>query len=154
MELILVFTEVLFIVGGIVHCYTDYKEMLLYDGISLIMLLAGIAHGMCLEDWRFMALGAVAAGGIFLGLYWLCPQGVGFGDVELAFVLGTWLGWEKGLLSLLVALWLGFVVGMALLVFKRKGKRDAIPFGPCMCCSGVFMLYYGNALLAWYKGLF
>jgi len=154
MEIVSIFLQAIFLLGCGWHCYTDYKELLLYDSVSFVMLLAGGIYNWYMQDLYFLGLGTIATGGAFLLLFMLCPKGVGFGDVKLAFVLGCWLGWQKGLFSLLLALWLGFSVGMFLLLGSYKGIKDAIPFGPYMCVSGVIMLYFGEQILSWYISLF
>lgn len=146
--------EGIFFMGCALHSYTDFKEMLLYDEVSLVMLLAGLCYNYLLADISWAIVGAVLVGAVFLALYFLCPEGVGQGDVKLAFVLGAWLGWQKGLLSLVLSLWLGLIVGGLLLMLKRKQGKEAIPFGPYICLSGLIMLYYGEEVLQCYSSLF
>ena len=147
-------TGFVFIACCCVHCYTDFKEKLLYDEVSLLMLLACIVQQFnrgALEDALW---GLLAAGGAFFVLFLLCRGGMGLGDVKLAGVLGCWLGWERGLFCLLLSLWLGFGVAMLLMLFRLKTLKDAIPFGPYMCLAGTLMLFYGEEIMAWYRAFF
>ena len=154
MSILPLLLEGMFFIGCVLHTYTDFKEMLLYDEVSLVMLLAGLSYNYLLADISWSIVGTGVVGAVLLLIYCLCPEGVGQGDVKLAFVLGAWLGWTKGLLSLVLSLWLGFLVGGLLLIFKHKHGKDAIPFGPYMCLSGLIMLYYGEVVLQWYSSLF
>ena len=132
------------------HCYTDFKEQLLYDEVSLVMLISGMLEGIILNKCSEVFWGGLAIGGVLLLLYIASRGGMGLGDVKLGVVLGTWLGWQQGLLSILFALCLGSIVGVLLIAIRVKTRKDAIPFGPFMCLSGIIMLYYGSELLAWY----
>lgn len=144
----------MFMLGCVIHCYTDFKEMLLYDWVSLLMLLFGLLYNFFVNGLEYALWGTAVTGGTFLILFLLYPLGIGQGDVKLAFVLGAWLGWQKGLFCLLGALWLGFIIGMILLVSGLKDSKAAIPFGPYMCLSGIGMLEYGNVILKLYTELF
>ncbi len=147
-------TELLFVVCCCVHCYTDFQEKLLYDKVSLVMLVAGFVHQLHRGGWEEALLGCLAAGGAFFVMFLLCRGGMGLGDVKLAGVLGCWLGWEQGLFCLLVSLWLGFAVAVLLMLLRFKTLKDAIPFGPYMCLAGLLMLFHGQEIMAWYRSFF
>lgn len=153
MELEFIFCS-LFFLCCVFHCYTDYKEMLLYDEVTMSLLTVGIVRAFAEQGLLNGLLGAGITGGAFLLLYYLSKGGMGFGDVKLALALGVWLGWERGLMSLLVALWLGFLFGVILLIVGKKKRTDAIAFGPYMCVAGFMMLLKGDIILSWYKSLF
>lgn len=144
----------IYALGSLIHCYTDFKEQLLYDEVSYAMLGAGLIYTAVHQGTLAGFIGAGVAGSLFFLLFGFCNGGMGYGDVKLAVVLGGWLGWQQGLLSLLLALCMGSIVGLVLLVFGGKGGKDAIPFGPYMCISGAIMLAYGKELLAWYSTFF
>jgi leader peptidase (prepilin peptidase)/N-methyltransferase len=86
------------------------------------------------DDLVRAGLGWLAAGGVFLLLWFAHPRGLGYGDVRLSGVLGLalgFLGWGE----LLVGVYGGFVlggVGGGLLSLLRVVERRAFPFGPFM----------------------
>lgn len=153
MENMLILLLAVYVLGSIVHCYTDFKEHLLYDEVSLLMFVSGVWYAVLTMGIKESVLGALAAGAVFFLLFAFCHGGMGFGDVKLATVLGAWLGWQKGLLGLLLALCLGTLVGLSLLLSGKKSREDAIPFGPYLCLSGAIMLTFGEELLRWYANL-
>lgn len=153
MELDVVFKSVFFLCC-LLHTYTDFREYLLYDEVSLAMLMTGVIRAFNLSTLDSAALGAFSTGFCFFILYVLARGGMGFGDVKLAAVLGLWLGWAQGLLALLVALWLGSAVAVVLLLLSKGDRRTAIPFGPYMCVGGFLMLMYGESVMTWYLNLF
>ena len=143
--LILIFTLALAI-----HIYTDFKEQLLYDKVTAVLLGAGILYTYCFGNWWEAFLGSLSCVGIMLFIYWVSRGGMGFGDVKLAFVLGVWLGLEQGLLCLLLAFIAGGSIGALLLITGVKSRKDAIPFGPYLCVSAWVSLIWGQKLLLWY----
>ncbi|MGH9151801.1 MAG: prepilin peptidase [Acidimicrobiales bacterium] len=117
-----------------------------------LLLLAAAIHG----DWasaREAAIGGVAAFAVFFVLWYVSPRGMGYGDVRLSGVIGMFLGW-LGLWEVALGLFLAFlsasVIGVALMAAGRKGRKDAIPFGPFLALGAVLALLAGDPLLAWY----
>lgn len=118
------------------------------------LALAGVLSG----GWP---LGGAAVGGalwlIIVGLPWLVSggRGMGFGDVKLAPVLGATLGWwavSSAVVGLLAAFLLGALVGVALMVAGRAGRRSALPFGPFLILGALIGLVLGEPLGEAYLG--
>lgn len=77
---------------------------------------------------------AVVAGALCGAGHLLIPR-LGLGDVKLAAVLGTllgWLGWPAAVLGTLLPHLLNGPVALYLLVTRRAGRRTALPFGPAL----------------------
>lgn len=99
---------------------------------------------------------------LWLGVYggvWLVTggRGMGLGDVALAPVLGLalgWLGWGPSLVGLLGGFVVGALVGVALLLTGRAGRRAKVPHGPFMIAGAVLGMFAGDALWEGYLGLF
>jgi len=79
------------------------------------------------------------------------PVAMGFGDVKLAAVLGAFLGWEKLLVAVFLAVTLGVVGGI---VVRLLGGGRMVPFGPYLLLGALASLLVGDAVIAWYLGLF
>jgi leader peptidase (prepilin peptidase)/N-methyltransferase len=113
--------------------------------------LLGIA-ALAEQDWH-AALRAVIGCAALFGLYFLLalvyPSGMGFGDVKLAGVLGMYLGW-LGYAELAVGGFLGFlfggVLGGALMMVGRAGRKTKIPFGPFMLLGAFVAVLCGDTL--------
>lgn len=86
------------------------------------------------------ALGGVAMFGGFLLVALVSPAAMGMGDVKLAGLIGTLLGWF-GLDAWLIGLVAGFVIGglvaVAALALRRVSLRGSIPFGPSMLAGAL-----------------
>src|SRR5205823_6146172 len=59
---------------------------------------------------------------------------------------------SMALLGILMGVWSGGAVAIALLATGVKGRKAAIPFGPFLALGGVISLLWGRPLLAWYLG--
>ena len=79
------------------------------------------------------------------------PVAMGFGDVKLAAVLGAFLGWEKLLVAIFLAVTLGAIGGI---IGRLAGGTRMIPFGPYLLMGALCALFFGGAIIQWYLGLF
>ena len=65
---------------------------------------------------------------------------------------------SAGWISVIVAMFVGFFAAFvpAAVLFARHGKgarKSAIPLGPFLALGGVVALFWGDAVLDWYRGL-
>jgi leader peptidase (prepilin peptidase) / N-methyltransferase len=111
----------------------------------LAVLLIGAAA--LRDDWWAAArsgLGALALFAFFFALAVISPQGMGFGDVKLAGVIGLVLGyfsWPTLLVGAFAGFLLGAVIGMALIAVGAGGRKTALPFGPFMVLGALAALW-------------
>lgn len=116
--------------------------------------------GFSLSAFTLLANGFLAAGilgGFFWGL-WRYSDGrwMGFGDVKLVVGIGLLLGLSKGITAVVIAFWLGAIVGLALIVAKRLGIlakvselsfKSEIPFAPFLVLATLLGLIFELNLL-------
>ena len=76
---------------------------------------------------------------------------MGYGDFKLLAALGAWLGWQALPLVILLSSLVGAVIGIALMLIKRRGKDIPIPFGPYLAMAGWIALLWGDAIMARYS---
>jgi prepilin signal peptidase PulO-like enzyme (type II secretory pathway) len=100
--------------------------------------------------YLFAGLGAMVP---FL-LLWGFSRGkwMGFGDVELAFVLGCLLGFPTILYGLYIAFLTGALVGVILLVGGKKHLKSHVPFGPFLIGGTGVALVFANQIAVLVKG--
>ena len=126
-------------------------------GIAAVPLLA-LGAGLDGDWWAFVRalIGAVCAFAALFAIHVASPRGMGFGDVRLSFVLGLYLGY-LGALDVVVGLFLGFLygalIGIALMAFRKRGRRQHIPFGPFLAAGTLTIVLVGGPILDWYRGL-
>jgi leader peptidase (prepilin peptidase)/N-methyltransferase len=150
----------LFIATTVVLVLTDldHKRIpnrILYPAtvVTVVLLTAGAA-----ADGTLAAVPrALAGGGVYFGLLLLIALaargGFGMGDVKLSFLLGILLGfqsWAALWSGIFLAFLTGGVVSLLLLITKRKGRKDAIPFGPPLIVGAWIALVWGQQLADWY----
>ncbi|PJA84391.1 MAG: hypothetical protein CO144_01935 [Candidatus Nealsonbacteria bacterium CG_4_9_14_3_um_filter_35_11] len=78
---------------------------------------------------------------------------LGFGDVKLAFFMGLFLGFPDILVALFLAFLIGAMIGLGLIIFKKKGLKSEIPFGPFLITGTLIALFWGNQIINWYLNL-
>lgn len=89
-----------------------------------------------------------------LGRLLFRKEALGFGDVKFAGMLGAFLGWQSLILTLILASFLGSVIGIAIIVLSgRKGKSTYIPFGPFLVAGALIAMYFGNTMIRAYLHL-
>lgn len=136
------------------HIYTDVREMLLYDAVTLALLAAGMVYAFLYGNILQSLYGALLAGGSMLLLYILSRGGMGEGDVKLSFALGVWLGPRQSILCLLLAFSIGGILAVGILLCSRARSREKLPFGPFLCLGSAAAMLYGEELISIYLGLF
>jgi len=118
----------------------------------VLLLLPAVAEGR----WDAYLRAALTGVGLFAFYFLLAliyPAGMGFGDVKLSGVLGIYLGWYSwglAILATFVAFLLGAVVGVAVMVRTKEGRRTKVPFGPFMLLGTFIALFFGQRVVDWY----
>lgn len=126
-----------------------------YPVAAVLFLLPAVLEGQW-DDYLRAVAGAAALFGVFFLLALIYPAGMGFGDVKLAGVLGAylaWLGWAALVVGGFLGFALGAVVGVAMMVAGRAGRRTALPFGPFMLLGALLAIFLAEPLSQWYLGL-
>jgi leader peptidase (prepilin peptidase) / N-methyltransferase len=98
----------------------------------------------------------LAFGVLFIGLIFVLSlgRGIGFGDVKLAAAAGLFMGWPDIALALVLAFITGAIVGGILMLMRRKGRKDAVPFGPFIAIGITLVFFLGYDILNAYFRLF
>jgi leader peptidase (prepilin peptidase)/N-methyltransferase len=114
-------------------------------GVPLLCVAALVEH----EPKRIwmMLLGAGIAFALMGLIYVVSRGGMGDGDVRLSPLLGAYLGFlNPGLvpIGLFFGFCLGAVVGVALMVAGKAGRRTAVPFGPFLALGTVLAIFVGQ----------
>ncbi len=145
-------------------------EGILYLICIIALLVAGFSFNPFLSPLAsiqgfFVASGVVAIVGSFV--WWIHslivkipeeelieddfdePIAMGFGDVKLAALMGVVLGWEKLIVAILLAVFIGAFSGI---IGRFFGGDRQIPFGPYLMIGCILALFFGDAIAGWYLG--
>ncbi|MCL5061684.1 MAG: prepilin peptidase [Nitrospiraceae bacterium] len=94
--------------------------------------------------------GLFLGGGLFYLIAILSRGGMGGGDIKLMAMVGAFMGWKAIFLTTFIGSLVGSVVGIFLMVFKGKGRKTKIPFGPFLALGSIITLFFGGEILRWY----
>jgi leader peptidase (prepilin peptidase)/N-methyltransferase len=122
---------------------------------AVLLLTAGAAADGALADVPRALAGGAGYFGLLLIIALIARGGFGMGDVKLAFLLGIFLAfrsWDVLWSGIFLAFLIGGLVSLLLLVTRRKGRKDAIPFGPPLIAGAWAAVAWGNQLVTWYMG--
>ncbi len=100
-------------------------------------------------------LSGIAASFFFLFFY-LVSKGnwMGFGDVKFAFAMGFFLGFPEIVIALFLSFLIGAIVGVLIIVSKKKNIKSEIPFAPFLVLGSFSALFWGEQILTQYLMFF
>ncbi len=153
-----------FIAGAIFTCalialgFIDYHHQILPDAITLPGLVLALVYAFFRDDLsvRGALLGAVAGAGFLLlvyGAYFLVrkKEGLGMGDVTMMLLVGAYLGPLRTLLVLILASFVGALVGVYVILRKGRDAQFALPFGAFLAPAAFVAMLWGERIVQIYK---
>jgi leader peptidase (prepilin peptidase) / N-methyltransferase len=124
--------------------------------VSVLLLLPAGAKD---ANWHVAerALGGMAAMlCLFFALAVSYPNGLGFGNVKFAGLVGLylgWLSWDALFLAAVGSFVIAAVGGMTAVATKHATRHLAVPIGPCLVSSAVLALFLAAPIATWYGSL-
>ncbi len=153
--LVFVSTTVALVLTDLDHKRIPNRILYPATGAVVVLLVAGAAADGTLSDVPRAGAGGVIYFGILLLIALAARGGFGMGDVKLAFLLGTILAfrsWDTLWSGIFLAFLIGGLVSLLLLITRKKGRKDAIPFGPPLIVGAWIAVVWGQQLVDWYLG--
>lgn len=152
-------TYFVFLATLLTIAWIDWEHMIIPDELSLGALVLGwILAATVLPLGVLEALiGTLAGAGFIWGVAVAYKslrgvEGMGFGDVKLAGMIGAFLGPFHVLFTIFVAALLGSIYGIV--VVARGGTRHSmVAFGTFLAASAALSLFFGETLAFWYASL-
>jgi leader peptidase (prepilin peptidase)/N-methyltransferase len=139
--------------------FIDFDTQFLPDNITMPLLWAGLLVNL----WgvfpqvplRDAVIGAVAGYLSLWTIYWLFKilrgkEGMGYGDFKLLGALGAWLGWKMLLPIIALSSLAGALIGVGLMVFRKRDQDLPLAFGPYLAIAGAAALFLGPRLSSFY----
>ena len=128
-----------------------------YPGMVVALLLALLPQPW-LTQWIVTGIANAALGGaigfaLFLLIAIVSRGGMGWGDVKLAALIGLATGFPLVFLSIIMGAILGGIMAVALVIAKKRKRRQTIPFGPFLAVAAMITLLWGSNIMSWYLGL-
>jgi len=139
--------------GLVALFFIDLDHQILPDVITLPGLWLGLAcNGFGLFTDLYSAVWGVLAGYLSLWLVYhgfrlvTGKHGMGHGDFKLIAMLGAWMGWQALPLVILMASFVGSLMGIGLILTRITSRDTPIPFGPFLATAGWITLMWGHDL--------
>lgn len=149
----------------------DLEHRLILHPVSIIGTFLGLGSGIFLHGLKPTLIGGLAGFGIMFIFYLFGvlftrfrarrmrasgqvsdnEEALGFGDVNLAGIMGLVLGWPLIWFGLLLGILAGGLVSLLIIIvmlisgrYKQKAMMVFIPYGPYFIMSTLFLLYIPN----------
>jgi leader peptidase (prepilin peptidase)/N-methyltransferase len=135
---------------------SDLKYQIIPDSMIVLgltaVLLGWLAGRMPVGDIPQYAITGLACFAAFY-LLWLVTRGkgLGFGDVKYAPLMGLALGFPAVVIALYIAFLTGAVVGVILMMSRKKTWKSKIAFGPFLVLGTVVALIWQQQLTALWR---
>jgi leader peptidase (prepilin peptidase)/N-methyltransferase len=133
--------------SAIVIFFADFKYQIIPDSIQVALFgfsfLYLSTQGLTPEIFLHHVLAAFITMLPILLLFLLTKgKGMGFGDVKLAFTMGFLLGVIGGLAAVYIGFITGAVIGIILIIFKKRRLKSKIAFGPFLIIGLTSALFF------------
>jgi leader peptidase (prepilin peptidase)/N-methyltransferase len=73
-------------------------------------------------------------------------EAMGLGDVKFMAAIGAFIGWQGVVFSLMVSSLIGAVVGVALILARRREWSSRMPYGPYIALAAALWIFGGEKL--------
>lgn len=96
------------------------------------------------------------AGGIFFVFFTIVflinPRGLGMGDIKMAGLIGLATGFPLVFVAMFFGIILGGIVAIILIILRRKGRKDIMPYGVFLGIGPIVTMLWGADIFRWYLG--
>jgi leader peptidase (prepilin peptidase) / N-methyltransferase len=124
--------------------------------ITVVLLMPAGAQAATWQPGVRALAGMVALLALFFALAIAYPNGLTFGDVKLAGLIGLclgWLSWNALFLTAIGSLLIAGVGGTAVLVTRSATRTSAVLIGPCLIGAALLALFVTTPISHWYASL-
>lgn len=144
----------LFVFSLLVITVIDFDFQIIPDEISFFLIILGlmvsffnpilgdtVLHRILNSFFGFLTGGGSLLIVAIIGKWIFGKDAMGGGDIKIMAGVGAFIGWDKVLFSIFIACFLGSIVGISMMLLKKIGKRQEIPFGPYLAISSFAVLF-------------
>ncbi len=149
-----VYTILAFAMCAILTCigFIDHDTMEIPNGLSIAAAVTGAVAIFFTEGvaWYEHLIGLAVVSVPMLVIALIIPGGFGGGDIKMMAGCGLFLGWKNALFSFFTAAVIGGIYALILILRKKRGRKDHIPFGPFLCMGVAAAMFIGDLALEFY----
>jgi leader peptidase (prepilin peptidase) / N-methyltransferase len=143
----------------VVATFVDLEHWIIPDKITLPGIAVGLIGSFLVpyNDPVSSLAGIFLGGGIlfaigYIYLRWKNIEGIGGGDIKFLAMAGAFLGPRQVLVALVLASFLGSLIGAIIILRQRGGAKTAVQFGPFLALGVLIAFLWGDAIASWYLG--
>ena len=131
------FTSLLMVIS-----FIDIEHLMIPDFLMLAGIAVGVAYSLYKGDLADSLLG-ICFGFLFMyavgeaARFILKKDALGEGDVKLMVMLGSFLGIQGAVFTIIFGSVAGALIGLMLIALKVIRREDYIPFGPFLAIGAV-----------------
>lgn len=142
----------------LVILFIDLDFQIIPDSITLPGMVVGLAVSFGPDGLGIVnsLIGLVVGGGVLyaiamLGDWLFKKESMGGGDIKMAAMLGSFLGWQKILLVFISSAVIGVIVTLVLMLFSARLRRERlVPFGPFLSLAAGLAVVAGDQIINFY----
>ncbi len=136
----------------------DLKHYIIPDFATFSLIIVSFLYlsyiSFLEKSTSFLMYGVLSAFVAFLFFfslfYFTKGKGMGFGDVKFVIFMGLFLGFPNIVVGLFISFFLGAIIGIGLIILKRKEMKSQIPFGPFLIAGTLTAYFYGEKIIDFY----
>jgi len=133
--------------------YLEIKDSILLFGSAIVIVLNLFLNSENIFVYLKSVFIAILIGAAFFGLQYILTKGkgIGLGDLRIGIFMGAALGhWSHLLVALAISYFIGALISLLLLAFKKKNLKSQIPLGPFLVI-GIFIVFvFGQQIISFY----
>ena len=130
------------------------QDKIIYPAIVIAFLYQLFNHWPLIINHLNFIYSALGASFFFLLIVLASRgKGMGVGDIKLGFLMGLILGWPNILVALFLAFLIGAIIGVGLIINRKKTLKSEVPFGPFLVTGTFLALFWGENIINWYFSL-
>ncbi len=128
--------------------FIDARIFIIPDEVLVILICLSIVRHLIVGSFSPISiLVGLLLGGIFAILYIISKgEWAGLGDAKLSFTIGFLFGYPLGIAVFLGAIWVGAIIGICFILFKRASLKTALPFGTFLASMALIALIFAHEL--------
>jgi prepilin signal peptidase PulO-like enzyme (type II secretory pathway) len=127
----------------------DLRHEIIPDGLVCAFDILALLSVVYAHSWEQFLVGVACF--LFLGSFWFFSRGrwMGLGDAKLALGIGWFLPFPQGIAAVIIAFWSGALVGILLLLARRKKftLKSEMPFAPFLVLGFLLAYFFGISIL-------
>jgi len=134
----------------IVITFIDLDHMIIPHSLTITGIIVFTIYQLAFNQESIVPyLFGLGFGFLFLSIF-VFFNAMGGGDAMLAAMFGMFFGLEKVFVLLMISFIIGGLFSFFIILFKKKNRKDKIPFGPFLTTAALLMIFFDSFFLSIY----